>query len=87
MGLVQSTRLQPASSEPGLEKVESAVLDALSSKGSADYVIEMAEHADLSKAYEMTDWNERGWFVYDTLRETAARTQAPVIAILEIKTA
>ncbi len=36
--------------QPGLEKVETAVLDALSSKGSADYVIEMAEHADLSKA-------------------------------------
>ena len=83
LGLVQSTRTAAASSEPGLEKVETAVLDALSSKGSADYVIEMAEHADLSKAYEMTDWNERGWFVYDTLRETAARTQAPVIAILE----
>ncbi len=82
-GLVQSTRTAAASSEQGLEKVESAVLDALSAKGSADYVIEMAEHADLSKAYEMTDWNERGWFVYDTLRETAARTQAPVIAILD----
>ena len=47
-GLVQSTRTAAASSEQGLEKVESAVLDALSAKGSADYVIEMAEHADLS---------------------------------------
>ncbi len=82
-GLVQSTSTAAASSEQGLEKVETAVLDALSAKGSADYVIEMAEHADLSAAYEMTDWDARGWFVYDTLRETAARTQAPIIAILE----
>jgi len=82
-GLVQSTSAVSAASEQGLEKVETAVLDALSAKGSADYVVEMAEHADLSAAYEITDWDARGWFVYNTLRETAARTQAPVIAILE----
>ena len=82
-GLVQSTSTAAASSEQGLDKVESAVLDALSAKGSSDYVVEMAEHADLSAAYDMTDWDARGWFVYDTLRETAARTQAPVIAVLE----
>jgi hypothetical protein len=82
-GLVQSTRTAAAASEPGLEKVETLVLDALTAHGSSDYVIEMAEHADLSKAYGMADWNERGWYVYNTLKETAARTQAPVIAILE----
>ena len=82
-GLAQSTRTAAADSEPGLEKVETSVLDALTAHGSSDYVIEMAEHADLSKAYGMADWNERGWYVYNTLKATAARTQAPVIAILE----
>lgn len=66
-----------------LEKVENKVLDALSTKGTSDYVIQMAEKADLSKAYAIKDWNERGWYVYNTLREVAARTQRPVIEILE----
>jgi subtilisin family serine protease len=43
----------------------------------------MAEKADLSAAYAIKDWSERGWFVYNTLKETAARTQAPVIAVLK----
>jgi hypothetical protein len=74
-GLVQSTSAVSAASEQGLEKVETAVLDALSAKGSADYVVEMAEHADLSAAYEITDWDARGWFVLQyRCGSTAART-------------
>ncbi len=69
--------------EPNLEKVEAEVLDAISAKGEADFVIEIAEKADLSKAYTMKDWGERGWFVYNTLQATAARTQAAAIAILQ----
>lgn len=66
-----------------LEKVENKVLEALSTKGVSDFVIEMAEKADLSKAYSITDWSERGWYVYDTLREVATRTQKPIVDILE----
>ncbi|HOH21533.1 MAG TPA: S8 family serine peptidase, partial [Anaerolineaceae bacterium] len=55
----------------------------ISAKGASDYVVEMAEKADLSAAYEIEDWTERGWFVYDTLKETAARTQQPVIELLK----
>ena len=69
--------------EPHLEKVEERVLNSISTNGISDFVIEMTEKADLSKAYSITDWNERGWYVYDTLREVAARTQKPVIEILE----
>ncbi|MFZ3070130.1 MAG: hypothetical protein WA110_03290, partial [Anaerolineaceae bacterium] len=74
---------QPSEVEQDLSKVETAVLDAISTKGASDYVIEMAEKADLTKAYDMKDWDERGWYVYDTLTEVAARTQKPVIDILE----
>jgi subtilisin family serine protease len=42
----------------------------------------MAEQADLGAAYTM-DWVSRGWYVYNMLKETAERTQAPVIAALE----
>ena len=69
--------------EPHLEKVDERVLNSISTNGISDCVSEMTEKADLSKAYSITDWNERGWDVYDTLREVAARTQKPVIEILE----
>ena len=69
--------------DQNLEKVETRVLNTISSVGTSDFVVEIAEKADLSKAYTISDWNERGWFVYDTLREVAARTQKPVIEILE----
>lgn len=63
-------------------EVQSEVLQTLAEEGRADFILVMAEQADLSAAYEM-DWETRGWFVYNTLKETAERTQAPVIAALE----
>ena len=69
--------------DPNLDKVEARVLETISKDGTSDFVVEMAEKADLSQAYSISDWNERGWFVYDTLKEVAARTQKPVIEILE----
>src|SRR4030043_1297552 len=33
------------------------------------------EKADLKPAYMITDWNERGWFVYNQLQETAETSQ------------
>lgn len=62
--------------------VQSEVLETLAEDGRADFILVMAEQADLSAAYEM-DWETRGWYVYNTLKETAERTQAPVIAALE----
>ena len=70
-------------SEQSLEKVESKVLETISTEGASDYVVEMKEKADLSKAYNIKDWSERGWYVYNTLREIAARTQKPVLEVLE----
>ncbi len=63
-------------------EVQSEVLQTLAEEGRADFILVMAEQADLTAAYEM-DWETRGWFVYNTLKETAERTQAPVIAALE----
>jgi serine protease AprX len=45
----------------------------------------LAEQADLSVAYQMKDQNARGWFVYRTLTEHAARTQAGLRAELEVR--
>ncbi|HPA33125.1 MAG TPA: S8 family serine peptidase, partial [Anaerolineaceae bacterium] len=83
--LVQPATATPTAQEsfPGADKVEPAVLNTISANGASDYVVEMAEKADLSAAYEIEDWTERGWFVYDTLKETAARTQQPVLDVLD----
>ena len=85
LSLTQPVTATPAAQDnfPGADKVEIIVLNTISAQGISDYVIEMAEKADLSAAYEIQDWNERGWYVYDTLKEVAARTQQPVIDILE----
>ena len=41
------------------------------------------EQADLAPAYAIRDWDERGWFVYNTLREVAGRTQPAVLQALD----
>ena len=60
--LVQPATATPAAQEsfPGADKVEPAVLNTISANGASDYVVEMAEKADLSAAYEIEDWTERG---------------------------
>ena len=64
-------------------QVEQAVLQAFESQSSSDYVIVMAQQADLSAAYEIEDWDERGQYVLDTLQAFARESQKAVIADLE----
>lgn len=72
----------PASSDnqdgPSAE-IEQELLNTLAAEHSTDFVIVMEEKADLSAAFEIGDWSERGWYTYNVLREVANRTQAPVI--------
>ncbi|HAL16891.1 MAG TPA: hypothetical protein DCP32_09105 [Anaerolineaceae bacterium] len=67
---------------PQGERVDRQVLETLAATGSADFVIEMAEQADLSAAYAISDWNERGQYVVDTLKATAERSQKDAIGQL-----
>ena len=46
-------------------------------------MIFLADQADVSAAYEMKDQDARGWFVYNTLTEHAARTQTGIKALLD----
>lgn len=41
-------------------KIDPLLQDQLAQKGQADFFIRMTEQADLSPAYEIQDWNERG---------------------------
>jgi len=79
--------LQPVSAmgttPQATDKIETAVLQKIEATGSSDFVIEMAEQADLSAAYAITDWVARGDYVVETLKATAERTQKSVIAMLD----
>ncbi len=54
--------------------VEPELLEQFRTEGATGYWIILREKADLTPAIEM-EWEERGRFVLDTLRETAERTQ------------
>ncbi len=79
-GAVRAQVLPPAEFGGGV--VQNEVLESLQEQGSSDFVIVMSDQADLSPAYSM-DWEQRGWFVYNTLKETAGRSQAAVRAVLD----
>jgi PKD repeat protein len=62
--------------------LEQLLVDQFTADGSADFVVVFAEQADLSPAYSM-DWDARGEFVYNTLKETAERSQVQAKAYLD----
>jgi subtilisin family serine protease len=66
----------------GREKIEATLVDQITADGSADFIIRFTEQADLSAAYAM-DWQARGEFVYNTLREAAERSQVNAKATLD----
>src|SRR5215212_10258754 len=78
-GIVLATMAWSSAAEktPGLftEKIASDVLAETADGGSASVVILLADQVDVSAANQMTDQDARGWFVYNTLTQHAARTQ------------
>ncbi|HEX8228228.1 MAG TPA: S8 family serine peptidase [Chloroflexia bacterium] len=74
-----SATTQPAS------KIESKVLLETLDGKSTSFVVLMSEKANLTPAYGMKDQDARGWYVYNTLRETANRSQAGIRASLDAK--
>jgi len=68
-------------SEPAGVQVEQSLQQQLAVDGTTGYIIELREKADLSPAYAMS-WVDRGRYVYETLRATAARSQADLVKYL-----
>ena len=66
-----------------LAKVEPLVLDELAAASQTDFFVWMTEKADLSPAYRLETKEEKGRFVFETLRETAERSQKALRAYLE----
>ena len=73
--LVAGTSAAGDSRAGALDKIESQVLEELAASGQTDFFIWMVERADLSLAYRLRTKEEKGRFVYETLLETAERTQ------------
>ncbi|USQ81378.1 cell wall-binding repeat-containing protein [Ornithinimicrobium faecis] len=68
---------------PTQDRIDAEVTAELESDGSADFWIDLGAEADLSPAYEIEDWEERGQFVYDALTSTAQTSQADLRAELD----
>lgn len=64
----------PASIDPAVEQSLKQSPD-----GRASVLIKLSDQADLSAAAKISDWDARGWAVYNALRGTAERSQAPLI--------
>ncbi|MEY2490920.1 MAG: serine protease AprX, partial [Verrucomicrobiota bacterium] len=77
-----SALAQNPGSLSGGVKIAPAVLADTAGGKSASVVIFLADQADVSAAYGMKNQDVRGWFVYNTLTQHAARTQAGLQAFL-----
>ena len=64
-------------------KISSQVLLDTAGGQEASFVIYLGDQADVSAAYEIKDQDARGRYVYNTLRQHAAETQAPIRAKLD----
>jgi subtilisin family serine protease len=80
LGLASRDSAQAAAG--GNQKVESTLVDQISANGSADFIMRFSDQADLSPAYTM-DWDARGEYVYNTLKETASHSQVNAKALLD----
>lgn len=69
------------------QKVDPIVLKKSKSETNTEFIIVMEEQAELSKTNTLKTKEEKGLFVYNTLVETATRTQKEVIQILRNKNA
>ncbi len=65
------------------EKIAPAVLLNIADGKLTPVVILLDKQADTSAAREINDWDQRGWYVYNTLKSHADHTQAGMRALLD----
>jgi serine protease AprX len=64
-------------------KVDPWVLERTRGGGEAEFLLVLAEQADVSRAKLITGKEAKGRYVFEKLRETAARSQPAVVELLE----
>ena len=62
-----------------LTKIDPWVLNETASKGQAEFLVVLADQADLSDAESLPTKEEKGWFVYRTLYNKAQTSQKPLL--------
>lgn len=69
------------------ERIDPQITQELqqSPDGQTDFLVFLNDQPDLSAAYTIDDWGERGWFVYRTLSEHAEHDQRDVRAWLSAR--
>lgn len=71
---------QDARVDPQIAREQAAAPD-----GRTEFLVVLADQADLSAAYAIADWAARGAYVYQTLRDHAERSQRPLRALLDAR--
>lgn len=80
--VTSATSAAPVKADPR-DKVDPQVLAATANGQTAEFLVVMAEQADVSAAYQLPTKLEKGRYVYNTLSSLAERTQAGIKALLE----
>ena len=75
--------LVPRSNASSNPKIASRVLKETANGNMTEALIVLSEQADLSRAASLPTKEAKGRYVVNTLREVAARSQAPIIKMLE----
>ena len=85
--LLLTSLLAPAihASEPWRTKVDPWVLTQAAGKAQAEFLVVLAEQADVSGARALSSKEAKGRFVFEKLMATAARTQGPLLAELSAR--
>ncbi len=66
--------------DPQIAREQAAAAD-----GQTEFLVVLADQADLSAAYAIADWEARGAYVYQTLRDHAERSQRDLRAALDAR--
>jgi len=77
------TMLTPASRAASNPKIASRVLKETTFGNATEALIVLSEQADLSRAASLPTKTAKGRYVVNALRQVAARSQAPLIALFE----
>ena len=83
LGFALSVGAVAAAEDPG-RKVDPWVLDT-GARGSTEFLVMLRDQADLRGARALPTKTEKGAFVADALAAKAARTQAPILALLDAR--
>jgi len=68
--------------QSGIEKIDSSLLKKIEVGASAEFLVILREQADVRNASRFWRKEDKGRYVYETLLETAERTQGPVRDVL-----